>query len=217
MKTWMLAAFAGAVALSTVVLIAKPAKQSDVVKEPSSAPAKAKEGTPVSPLDFKLKTIDGKEMDLAQYKGKVVMLVNVASKCGRPPQYAPLEAAYKKYADKGLVIVGIPANNFGGQEPGSEADIKAFCEKNYGVTFPMASKISVKGDDIHPLYKFLTSKDTAGDFAGDIDWNFAKFLVDRNGNVMARFASGTKPDDEKVVKAIEAALNAETKTASAAE
>ena len=216
MKTWMLTAAAGLLAISAAaVLVAKPAKQADVVKEPSQAPAKAKDSEPVSPLDFKLKTIDGKEMDLAQYKGKVVMLVNVASKCGRTPQYAPLEAAYKKYQGKGLVIVGIPANNFGGQEPGTEADIKAFCEKNYGVTFPMASKISVKGDDQHPLYKFLTSKDTAGDFAGDIDWNFAKFLVDRNGNVMARFASGTKPDDEKVVKAIEAALNAETKTASA--
>jgi glutathione peroxidase len=179
------------------------------VKDPSSAPAKAdKDGKPVSPLDFKLKTIDGKDLDLAQYKGKAVLLVNVASKCGLTPQYKALEAVYEKYKDQGFVIVGFPANNFGGQEPGTEAQIKEFCSSKYNVTFPMTSKISVKGDDQHGLYKFLTHKDTNGDFAGDIEWNFAKFLVDRNGNVMARFASKTKPDDAQVTAAIEKALAA---------
>ena len=199
---------------ATAWLAAKPGDVKDTVKDPSPAPAKAeKEGQPVSPLQFKLKDIDGKDLDLAQYKGKPVLLVNVASKCGLTKQYTALEALYEKYKDQGLVVVGIPANNFNGQEPGTEAEIKAFCTGKYNVTFPMTSKISVKGEDQHPLYKFLTSKETNGDFAGDIEWNFAKFLVDRNGNVMARFASKTTPDDPKVTGAVEKALAAETATA----
>jgi len=137
MKTGIFAALAGVavLAISAAVLIAKPAKQDDVIKDPSKAPAKAKDnGEPVSPLDFKLKTIDGKEMDLAQYKGKAVLLVNVASRCGLTKQYAALQGLHEKYKDKGLVIVGIPANNFGGQEPGTEAEIKEFCTTNYKVT-----------------------------------------------------------------------------------
>ena len=218
MKHSTLALIAGAFALSAAafVVTAKPAdRKADVIKEPTAAPAKAEKDHPVSPLDFKLKSIDGKDMDLAQYKGKVVLLVNVASKCGLTPQYEALESVYEKYQDKGFVIVGFPANNFGGQEPGTEAQIKEFCSSKYNVTFPMTSKISVKGDDQHPLYKFLTSKDTAGDFAGDIEWNFAKFLVDRNGNVMARFSSRTTPDDPALTAAVEKALAAEAATVAA--
>lgn len=197
---------------ATVWLFAKPGDMKDIVKEPSTAPAEAqKEGEPVSPLDFKLKSIDGKEMDLAQFKGKPVLLVNVASKCGLTPQYEALEAVYEKYKDRGLVVIGIPANNFGGQEPGTEAEIKQFCSSKYNVTFPMTSKISVKGDDQDALYAFLTQGKTAGDFAGDIEWNFAKFLIDRNGNLMARFSSRTKPDATQVSEAIETALAAEAK------
>ena len=199
----------------TAALVAKPGDGKDRVKDPSTAPAKAeKDGQPASPLDFKLKSIDGKELDLSQHKGKPVLLVNVASKCGLTPQYEALETVYKKYKDKGLVVIGIPANNFGGQEPGTEAEIKEFCSTKYNVTFPMTSKISVNGDDKHALYKFLTEEKTAKDFAGDIEWNFAKFLVDRNGNVMARFGSRTKPDDAQVTGAIEKALAAESATAS---
>ena len=199
---------------STAWLVAKPGDVKDTVKEPSSAPAKAdKEGQPVSPLDFKLKTIDGEELDLSQYKGKPVLLVNVASQCGLTKQYAALQAMYEKYKDKGLVVIGIPANNFGSQEPGTEAEIKEFCSSKYNVTFPMTSKISVAGDDKHTLYKFLTEEPTAKEFAGEIEWNFAKFLVDRNGNLMARFASPTKPDDAQVTAAIEKALAAESAAA----
>jgi glutathione peroxidase len=196
-------------------LLAKPGDVQDKVKEPSSAPAKPSKEDPVSPLDFKLKNIDGKEMDLAQFKGKAVLLVNVASKCGLTKQYTALQALYDKYKDQGLVVVGIPANNFSGQEPGTEAEIKEFCSTKYNITFPMTSKISVKGDDKHPLYKFLTEGKVSEEFGGDIEWNFAKFLVDRNGNVMARFSSRTTPDDPKVAEAIEKALAAEAKTASA--
>ena len=214
------AVLAGLVVVSAgaVFVTAKPAdRKSDVIKAPTAAPAKAEKDQPVSPLDFKLKSIDGKEFDLSQFKGKTVLLVNVASKCGLTPQYEALEALYEKYQDKGFVIVGFPANNFGGQEPGTEAEIKQFCSSKYNVKFPMTSKISVKGADQHPLYKFLTSKDTNGDFAGDIEWNFCKFLVDRHGNVIARFMSKTKPSEPQVVAEIEKALAATPaeKTASA--
>ena len=215
MKTRTFAAVAGMVALAAGALFARPGDIKDKVKDPSTAPAPAdKEGQPVSPLDFKLKSIDGKDMDLAQFKGKVVLLVNVASRCGLTKQYSALQALHEKYQDKGFVVVGIPANNFGGQEPGTEAEIKEFCSSKYNVTFPMTSKISVNGDDKHALYKFLTEEKTAKEFAGDIEWNFAKFLVDRNGNVMARFASATTPDDAKVTAAVEKALAAEGATAS---
>jgi glutathione peroxidase len=177
---------------------------SDTVKDPTQASDKDKP----SPLDFKVKDIDGKDVNLADYKGKVVMIVNVASKCGFTPQYKALEAVYEKYKDQGFVIIGFPANNFKSQEPGSNEEIKQFCSDKYNVTFPMMSKISVKGDDKAPLYKFLTEEPTAGDFKGDISWNFNKFLVDRNGQVFARFASPTKPDDAQVTGAIEKALAA---------
>lgn len=177
----------------------------DVVKEPS-APTSTTQ--PAGPLSFTMKDIDGKEVDLSSYKGSVVMIVNVASKCGLTKQYAGLEALYRKYKDQGFIVIGFPANNFGGQEPGSDEDIATFCSTKYDVTFPMFSKISVKGDDKAPLYKNLTEKETAGEFAGEIGWNFTKFLVDRNGQIMARFESKTSPDNAKVAEAIETAIAA---------
>jgi glutathione peroxidase len=193
----VVAAAAVTVAWKASVVLGK-----DVVHDPTAKQDKA----PASPLDFSVKDIDGKEVNLADYKGKVVLLVNVASKCGFTPQYQGLEKVYKKYSDQGFVIVGFPANNFGGQEPGSDEQIKSFCTSKYDVTFPMMSKISVKGDDKHPVYKFLTEKETDGEFAGEIGWNFTKFLIDRNGAVMARYASKTKPEDPTVTAAIEKAL-----------
>ena len=198
----------GVVAVCGASLLARPEYPPDVVKEPTQTPAKAHDNQPAGPLDFVVKTIDGKQQDLSEYKGKVVMIVNVASKCGYTPQYEQLEAIYKKYADRGFVILGFPANNFGHQEPGSDAEIKTFCSSKYDVTFPMMSKISVLGEDKAPLYRFLTEKPTAGDFAGEIGWNFTKFLVDRNGNLIARYSSKVKPDDQKVTDEIEKALDA---------
>jgi len=156
--------------------------------------------------DFTMKSIDGDPVSLKSYKGKVVLLVNVASKCGYTPQYTALEAIYEKYKDRGLVIVGIPANNFMAQEPGTNEEIKKFCSNKYNVTFPMMAKVSVKGDDKAPLYQFLT--DTAEDpqFGGDIKWNFTKFLFDRHGKALARFEPAVKPDSPEVTAAIESAL-----------
>lgn len=156
-----------------------------------------------SVYEFTLKDIDGNEVKLDTYKGKIVMIVNVASKCGYTPQYEGLEAIYKKYKDQGFVILGFPANNFLGQEPGTEKEIKEFCSTKYGVTFPMFSKISVTGKDQHPLFTFLTSKESNPNFGGDISWNFNKFLVDRGANIVARFATSDKPESELVTSAIE--------------
>jgi glutathione peroxidase len=161
---------------------------------------------PKSIYDFTMKSIDGQQVSLKSYSGKVVLLVNVASKCGFTPQYAGLEALYEKYKDRGLVIVGVPANNFMAQEPGTDEEIKKFCSNKYNVTFPMMSKVSVKGDDKTPLYVFLTGKDTDPNFAGDIKWNFTKFLFDRNGNPVARFEPNVTPDSPQVTAAIESAL-----------
>jgi glutathione peroxidase len=158
------------------------------------------------PLDFKMKGIDGKEVDLAQYKGKVVLFVNVASACGYTPQYKGLQALYEKHKDDGLVVVGVPANEFGAQEPGTDEEIQKFCSTKYSVTFPMLSKVVVKGDGIAPLYKHLTSKDTNGKYAGDITWNFEKFLVNRKGDVVGRYEPGVKPDSDELTKAVAAEL-----------
>ena len=164
-----------------------------------------------SPLDLKVKNIDGSEVDLATYKGKVVMIVNVASKCGLTPQYTALESIYEKYKDKGFVVLGFPENNFMGQEPGSDPEIKMFCSTKYNVSFPMFSKISVKGDDIAPLYAWLTSSKTNPGFDGDIEWNFGKFLIGPDGKVINRFHPKVKPDSDEVVSAIEKALTAKDK------
>jgi glutathione peroxidase len=156
--------------------------------------------------DFTMKSIDGQPVSLKNYSGKVVMLVNVASKCGFTPQYAGLESLYEKYKDRGFVIVGIPANNFGQQEPGTNEEIKTFCSRKYNVTFPMMSKVSVLGDDQTPLYRFLTDKTTDPQYSGDIKWNFTKFLFDRNGKPVARFEPATTPDSPEVRSAVESAL-----------
>lgn len=150
--------------------------------------------------DFAVKDIDGKMVKLSKYRGKVVLVVNVASKCGLTPQYAGLESLYVQNKDKGFVILGFPANDFKEQEPGTEQEIKAFCTGNYNVTFPLFSKIHVKGSETSPLYKWLLANAERHD---DVEWNFAKFLVSRKGKVVGRFAPGVKPDDEGLAKAIE--------------
>jgi glutathione peroxidase len=176
---------------------------------PANADDNAGANAPVPPvLNFKMKTLGGQDVDLSKYQGKVVMMVNVASKCGYTPQYKGLEALYKKYADQGFVILGFPANNFGHQEPGTDTEISEFCQKNYGVDFDMFSKISVKGDDQAPLYKYLTSNDTDPKFAGDVAWNFEKFLIGRNGEIVNRFRSKVTPESEEITKAVEAELAA---------
>jgi glutathione peroxidase len=154
---------------------------------------------------FTLNSIDGTPAPLANYKGKVVLVVNVASQCGYTPQYSALEATYEKYKDQGFVILGFPANNFGAQEPGTNEEIKTFCTRKYSVTFPLYAKISVKGADQAPLYAYLT-KDTGAGIAGEIKWNFTKFLVDRNGNVVQRFEPAVTPDSKEVIAAIEKQL-----------
>jgi glutathione peroxidase len=159
-----------------------------------------------SMYEFTMKDIDGKEVPLGKYRGQVAMIVNVASKCGLTPQYEGLQALYEKYKDRGFVILGFPANNFLGQEPGTEREIKEFCSLKYNVSFPMFSKISVKGADQHPFYSFLTNPKTDPEFAGDITWNFEKFLADRDGNIIARFSPRTMPDDPELVKTLESAL-----------
>ena len=156
--------------------------------------------------DFTLNSIDGQPTPLSSYRGKVVLLVNVASRCGFTPQYTALEALYEKYKDRGFVIVGIPANNFGAQEPGTDAEIKTFCTSKYHVTFPMMAKVSVKGSDITPLYQFLTDKNANPKTGGEIGWNFTNFLVDADGKVVARFDSAVEPDSSQVSSAIEKAL-----------
>jgi len=155
----------------------------------------------VSIYEFKATAIDGKQIDFKQYKGKKILVVNVASECGYTPQYEGLEQLYEKYKNK-LVIVGFPANNFGQQEPGSNSEIQAFCKKNYSVTFQMMNKVSVNGDDIDPLFKWMTALPNP-DFTGDIKWNFEKFLFDENGTLVHRFRSKTEPMSDVLVKAIE--------------
>jgi glutathione peroxidase len=153
--------------------------------------------------DFKMKNIDGKTVPLSEYTGKVVLVVNVASKCGNTPQYEALESLYEAKSEDGLVVLGFPANEFGGQEPGTNTQIKEFCTATYGVKFPMFSKIVVKGEKTDPLYKWLIEHSPRQD---EIEWNFAKFLVDRDGNVINRFDPKTKPDSTEVSEAIDQAL-----------
>jgi glutathione peroxidase len=149
--------------------------------------------------DFKVPALDGSNIDFSKYKGKKILIVNTASKCGYTKQYEDLQKLHEAYKSK-LVIIGFPANNFGGQEPGSNAEIKEFCKKNYGVSFPMAEKVSVKGSDIHPLFKWLTNKSENGVMDADIKWNFTKFLLDENGKLIAVFPSGVNPGSEEITK-----------------
>jgi glutathione peroxidase len=156
--------------------------------------------------EFTLNSIDGQPVPLAQFQGKVALIVNVASRCGFTPQYAGLEALYNKYRDRGFVVLGFPANNFLWQEPGSNQAIQEFCSTRYHVTFPMFAKVSVKGSDKTPLYRFLTDKQANPSTGGEIRWNFTKFLADRDGKVIARFGSKMAPESPEVIAAIEAAL-----------
>lgn len=149
--------------------------------------------------DLSATDINGKPVSLSEFKGKKVLVVNTASECGYTKQYAQLQELYAMYQDKGLVIIGFPCNDFGGQEPGSEAEIATFCQKNYGVTFPMMSKISVKGDDVSPVYQWLTSKEQNGVLDAKVKWNFHKFLIDEEGRLVAEYGSGTTPLDDKIL------------------
>lgn len=159
--------------------------------------------SPANIYEFKMDNIDGKPVELTKFKGQVLVVVNVASKCGLTPQYEGLEAMHKKYKDKGLSVLGFPANEFGGQEPGTNAEIKEFCTGKYNVTFPMFSKIVVKGEGIHPLYKWLLDQT---ENKADIEWNFAKFVVGRDGKVIARFHPKTAPNDPAFVAVVDKAL-----------
>lgn len=195
MKLWKQTLVAGCTfALATLVA---PVASADDTAAPAS---------PSSVHDFTMADIDGKEVRLKNYEGKVALIVNVASKCGLTKQYEQLTALHKQYRDQGLVILGFPANDFLKQEPGSNEEIKLFCQETYDVEFDMFSKISVKGDEIHPLYKFLTEKETNEGFAGEINWNFEKFLMNDKGEIVARFAPKTKPDAPEVIAAIEKEL-----------
>lgn len=171
--------------------------------KPGGAAADAK-----SPLDFTVRDIDGKEVPLARYKGEVLLIVNVASKCGYTPQYEQLQRLHEKYREQGLRVLGFPCNDFGGQEPGTNEEIRTFCTSRYGVKFDLFDKVSVKGDDACDLYRFLTSAEKVGEFGRPIKWNFTKFVVDRGGKVVARFEPKTAPDAPEVVEAIEKALKA---------
>lgn len=153
----------------------------------------------ISVYDFKVPGLDGNSIDLSKYKGKKILIVNTASKCGNTPQYEALEKLYEKYKDK-LVIIGFPANNFGSQEPGTNGEIKEFCKKNYGVTFPMAEKVSVKGDDIHPLFKYLVGEAEKMGIQDPIKWNFTKFLLDENGKLVTVINNKVSPMSEEVTK-----------------
>jgi glutathione peroxidase-family protein len=183
----------------------EPATSQAMTKSQVATPTKV--SATAKPLySFALNDIEGNPVTLGQYQGKVLLLVNVASKCGYTKQYAGLEALYEKYKDEGLVVLGFPANNFGGQEPGTNEEILAFCTSTFNVAFPMFAKISVKGDDIDPLYAYLTSAETDPDFAGDITWNFNRFLVSRTGEIIGRYDSNVEPMSPTLVGDIEKAL-----------
>ncbi|TXT36165.1 MAG: glutathione peroxidase [Planctomycetota bacterium] len=168
--------------------------------------ADEKKGDVPALLKHEMKSLTGKKVDLAKYKGKVLLIVNVASQCGATPQYKPLEALHEKYHDKGLAVLGFPCNQFGEQEPGSDKEVAEFCQKNYGVKFDMFSKVDVNGDKAAELFKQLTSKETLAKDAGPVKWNFEKFLISKEGKVVGRFRTGVEPDSDEVVKAIEAEL-----------
>lgn len=181
-----------------LALLALAVLGADAAREEARAPEER------GVLDYRMKRIDGQEQDLSDYQGQVLLLVNVASKCGLTPQYDGLEGLYEARKDEGFAVLGFPANEFAGQEPGSDGEIADFCRSTYGVKFPMFSKIVVKGDGIHPLYAYLTS--LPAPLGGEIQWNFQKFLVDRTGRVAARFDPRTPPDDPALIAKLEALL-----------
>ena len=176
-----------------------------------SASSRAADTEPDVPtaLSFKMQSLEGQDVDLSTYRGKVVLMVNVASKCGLTPQYKQLQALHEKHGSQGLVILGFPCNQFGGQEPGTAEEIQQFCAANYGVTFAMFSKIDVNGENAAPLYKHLTALDTEPKGPGKIDWNFEKFIIGRNGQIVARFAPRTSPDDPAVLEVIKRRIGEE--------
>jgi glutathione peroxidase len=184
-----------------VGLSCKPKDESKTTTEPSGQAVTAE-----SVYDFELDDIDGNPTKLSEYEGKVLLIVNVASECGFTPQYAGLQAIYKQYQDRGFAVLGFPANNFGNQEPGTNEQIKRFCTTAFGVSFPLFAKISVKGQDKHPLYQYLTATEAGRQFGGEIKWNFNKFLIDRNGQVIAVYGSKTEPQDPQLTADIESAL-----------
>jgi len=212
------AGFATALALVVVLGMLLFRSSRTLADPPAESKPPAKSPEPTSPeadkpagkapaLAFTMKDIDGKPVNLADYVGRVVVLVNTASKCGYTKQYAPMQKLYEKYKDQGLVVIAVPANNFGKQEPGTNAEIKEFCSSKFSVNFPILAKVSVKGDDICPLYKYLTAKDKGHDFGGEIPWNFTKFLVNRKGEVIGRYGPKVDPmADEKFIAEVEKAL-----------
>jgi glutathione peroxidase len=193
--------------ISTVAAASAAALMFAAVTPPAVLARSGREGNapPASVLDFTMKNIDGKDVPLSTYRGKVILIVNVASECGYTPQYKGLESLYRKYKDRGFVILGFPANNFGAQEPGTDEEIKKFCSTTYDVTFDLFSKISVKGEDQHPLYKFITSDPAV---TGEIRWNFQKYLVGKDGRLIARFMSRVEPLSDELTQAVEKALAA---------
>jgi glutathione peroxidase len=194
---------------AAVVAVAFGAMAADEKKGEKEAKAGPAAAAPSGVLDFSMKDIDGKDAKLgATYSGKVLLIVNTASKCGFTPQYADLEAVYKKYHEQGLEVLAFPSNDFGGQEPGTNEEIKTFCSTKFDVTFPLFSKIPVKGDAKNPLYAFLTDTTKNPATGGDIKWNFTKFLVGRDGKIIARYEPKVKPTDVEVTEAVEKALAA---------
>ncbi len=190
-----------ALVIAGIILLAVSAATVDSIakEKPKTPDSGSKQMNDKSYLDIPFKTITGEQTDLRAYKGKVLLLVNTASECGFTPQYAGLEKLYEKYKDSGLVVIGFPANNFGGQEPGTDKEILNFCRSKFDVTFPMMSKVSVKGKDKHPLFVYLTE---SSPITGKIQWNFSKFLIDRDGNLVARYPSQIKPFDDAVISKI---------------
>jgi len=208
-RTYTLPLAAGTLLLSLAAMRFGFQNSAAAKSAPDTAPAtsktSSKTGKTMSFLDFKTQSLDGHPIDLSHYKGRVLLVVNTASQCGFTPQYAGLEKLYTSYEAKGLTVIGFPANNFGGQEPGTNAEIGAFCKKNYGVTFPVMGKSSVEGGDQSPIFQFLTG-DANPALAGEIGWNFEKFLISRDGKLVARFKSGVTPDSDELQKAVQAEL-----------
>jgi glutathione peroxidase len=190
--------------LTILTMVACSSKQTEITYINNTA--MTSDSQPSSVHDFTMLSLEGDTVSLADYKGKVLVIVNVASKCGLTPQYKEIEAFYRKYKDRGVEVLGFPANNFLSQEPGSNEDIKEFCERNYGVTFPMFSKISVKGKNMAPLYQYLTSKDINGVEDAPVKWNFQKFLVDGEGKLVRSFGPKTTVEEQEFLDAVEALL-----------
>ena len=192
---------------STCSLVVLMASCRDKIVDPEVIDAQSTKDTHQSVYDYDVQNIEGDDVSLSEYKGKTILIVNVASKCGHTPQYEDLQKLYEKYEDKNFVILGFPANNFMKQEPGSNLEIKQFCELNYGVTFPMFSKISVKGKDIHPLYQYLTEKEFNGVLDAPVTWNFQKFLINKNGQLIASFNPKTKVNEADFIELLEENLS----------